>query len=470
MKSRSSSVLILIAALCLGAGAVLYLGARPAGSAYLLPDNWLGLFALPGLSGAPGQSLPSLLHALAFSLLLGVCLRPWRFAAAAACGFWLLVDSLFELAQLPQFSAPLREQLPAFFSHWPVLDHVGSYLANGRFDSLDLLLTAGGCGLAYLLLQGGPKGFAWITAWRTLAIGTAVTVGLVAIVGSTVVATNGDLNRPRPPEPEPEDQPPTSTSAGPDQVVFPGALLQLQGSGEDAEGPIATYQWTQAAGPTVQLQTAADPDPVLIAPLVGTTTELQFELLVRDSLGQTGPAGTDTVSVFVSPIAAGLVPLDFETRADGSLPEALAPVADDYASECLRFENFAAGDSSQGPVYRRDTPTNTVVSDQDRLFNPPPGAPFNVTVEFLVPVTRLSADVFSPPGTRVTLTAFAQNGTALAEVTSLPAVACCSEKTQTLAVADAGDIYRARFQTSAPDEAAPAIDNLRFERSLACLP
>ncbi|UCG71581.1 MAG: hypothetical protein JSV45_09950 [Chromatiales bacterium] len=466
MNSRSTKSLAILAVMCLGAGAMVYVAGRPQGTAYLLPTAWQAQLDWPWLASAWGWSLPSFLHAVAFCLLTGLVLRPWRFAAGAACSFWLVVSCALEIAQADSIAPTVTARLPAFFDRWPVLDHLGAYLQNGRMDPLDLAFTLLGCGLAYALLQNRK------VTRRALAATTRVSVtalivaaGLVALVGSTVIATSGDINRPKPPEPE--EPPPPEVDAGPDQAVKAGDVVQLQASTVDGDGRIAAVNWTQRAGPAVTLSEAATSNPTLIAPPVTATTELQFELQARDGRRQADSGGTDVVSVFVSPTAP--VTLDFETLPDGSLPAAFAAVADDYATECLHFAS-AAGDTTRGPEYRRLATGNTVVWDNERRFNPPPETPFHITVNFDTPVTRVGADVFAEPGASVLMTAIGADGAVLGTAKSAVSSTCCTTKTGTLMLGQLGEIYRVRFQTSTPQDTRPIIDNLRFERDLACLP
>ncbi len=153
MAYRTQFLLGGVALLTLAAGTLVYIGARPAGSAWLLPAALNSIVELPWLAGRVGQSLPSLVHALAFSLLTGLCLHPWRYAAIVACAGWLAVDTLFELAQHPMIAEALAARLPATFANWPVLNHVAAYLVNGRMDVMDLIFVALGCALAYGLLR-----------------------------------------------------------------------------------------------------------------------------------------------------------------------------------------------------------------------------------------------------------------------------------------------------------------------------
>ncbi|ACY18600.1 S8 family peptidase [Haliangium ochraceum] len=85
-------------------------------------------------------------------------------------------------------------------------------------------------------------------------------------------------------------------SAGPDQVVAPGANVTLNGSGsDDADGVIVRYTWTQTAGTPVTLTGADSPIATFTAP--ATSGTLTFELEVEDDEGQTA---TDTVDIIVN--------------------------------------------------------------------------------------------------------------------------------------------------------------------------
>jgi len=86
-------------------------------------------------------------------------------------------------------------------------------------------------------------------------------------------------------------------NAGPDQTVFAGASVQLDGSNSsDAEGPVS-YQWLQTAGPAVSLSGATTATPTFTAPASGASSTLDFQLTVTDSFGLTA---SDTVTVTVN--------------------------------------------------------------------------------------------------------------------------------------------------------------------------
>ena len=97
----------------------------------------------------------------------------------------------------------------------------------------------------------------------------------------------------------PANQPP-SANAGPDQTVEAGSTLTLAGSGSDADGSIARYQWTQMAGTTVSLLNADQASASFVAPTGNASVTLTFRLTVTDDDGATA---SDEVSVTVQPQA-----------------------------------------------------------------------------------------------------------------------------------------------------------------------
>jgi subtilisin family serine protease len=106
-------------------------------------------------------------------------------------------------------------------------------------------------------------------------------------------------------------------AAGPDQVVLPGASVTLDGSASaDFNGTIASFAWTQIAGPTVMLTGADTAHPSFTAPASSAT--LTFLLTVTDNDGNTG---TDSVSVIVDrpPVAVPNADLRVATNLVGTL-------------------------------------------------------------------------------------------------------------------------------------------------------
>jgi len=88
-----------------------------------------------------------------------------------------------------------------------------------------------------------------------------------------------------PPPSPPVNQPPIA-EAGPNQSVFSGSTVRLNGSGSsDPEGRPLAFQWVQTAGPGVQLSAANVAQPTFMAPplTADQSVVLSFQLTVRDS-------------------------------------------------------------------------------------------------------------------------------------------------------------------------------------------
>jgi K319L-like, PKD domain len=95
------------------------------------------------------------------------------------------------------------------------------------------------------------------------------------------------------------DHPPIA-NAGPDQTVFPGDLVTLDGTASsDPGGEALTFAWTQTGGPAVTLSDATSPTPSFTAPTVAVPTDLTFQLEVCNEANPTVECGTDTVVVTV---------------------------------------------------------------------------------------------------------------------------------------------------------------------------
>ena len=96
----------------------------------------------------------------------------------------------------------------------------------------------------------------------------------------------------------PENQPPVA-NAGADRTVEEGSTVVLDASGsQDADGDVASYVWSQDAGPSVALADANTAQASFTAPDVADDTELTFSVTVTDD---DGAASTDAVVVTVVP-------------------------------------------------------------------------------------------------------------------------------------------------------------------------
>jgi hypothetical protein len=125
--------------LCLLAGVMEYLLARPVGSTYFLYDFKAVQSVLPrapGLYGQFGGFAPEFFHPLAFSLI-SMALVSSRKARIVICISWFAINFMFELGQ--RCGAELAEYLPKWFDTLPVFGTLRIFFLNGRFDVYDLV-------------------------------------------------------------------------------------------------------------------------------------------------------------------------------------------------------------------------------------------------------------------------------------------------------------------------------------------
>lgn len=128
-----------------------------ASSVYLLDRDWASTLFLAPLSdwqpaasisfGRLGGSLPSFLHAYAFSLLLILVLRPARHARLLGAFCWLAVATGLECLQADVIQSLFNDTTGAGM---PLVGSFQAYIVNGRFDAADLLASGLGVLLAFL--------------------------------------------------------------------------------------------------------------------------------------------------------------------------------------------------------------------------------------------------------------------------------------------------------------------------------
>ena len=90
-----------------------------------------------------------------------------------------------------------------------------------------------------------------------------------------------------------------TADAGADQTVEAEQRVQLAGRGEDRDGEIASYAWTQVSGPAVELDDATEATAAFDAPAYAEgQSELVFRLTVTDDRESTA---SDETTVTVAP-------------------------------------------------------------------------------------------------------------------------------------------------------------------------
>ncbi len=98
-----------------------------------------------------------------------------------------------------------------------------------------------------------------------------------------------------------------TANAGADRIANMGSVVTLVGAASsDSDGTIASYAWSQTAGPIVTLNRSGS-DASFTAPNVAADTILTFQLVVTDNLGTA--SAPDLVNVTVKPLTAGQTPI-----------------------------------------------------------------------------------------------------------------------------------------------------------------
>lgn len=146
-------VQFLIGVLALLAGLVTYLVDRPperVPALQLLP-TWASGYGMAGrLPSIVGGSLPTFVHVLSFSLLVGSLSRRRLSKYALVCLTWLLIDVAFELGQGP--GRWLVDLMPAWIARMPIACAIRDNLVWGTFDMWDILAACLGSATAFVVL------------------------------------------------------------------------------------------------------------------------------------------------------------------------------------------------------------------------------------------------------------------------------------------------------------------------------
>jgi DNA-binding beta-propeller fold protein YncE len=191
MLRKPSALYVLIAAVALSVGLLVYLLDRQPEHTYFL-SHGLNLGDTPyWWFGVAGNHLPAFLHVYAF-MLLTVAVTDSSDSRLIRIGTaWFVIASLFEFGQHSSISPLIAASLPAGFAHIPVLDNTAAYFLRGAFDPLDFLAIVLGtvaAGLTVVATRNGKRfpssGGLLRRLFRCFAVGGTTLVGMLAIVGS----------------------------------------------------------------------------------------------------------------------------------------------------------------------------------------------------------------------------------------------------------------------------------------------
>jgi len=133
----------------------------------------------------------------------------------------------------------------------------------------------------------------------------------------------------------PINQPPVA-SAGADQTVSATESVSLSGSGDDIDGTVSEFSWSQTAGTSVQLDNADSANASFVAPDLVSDETLTFELQVTDDDSATG---VDSINVLVvSPNQAPTLELGDDQSVQEGLEYSVSAVAGDNDGDIVSFD------------------------------------------------------------------------------------------------------------------------------------
>lgn len=134
-------------------GVLLYLISRPLEQTYfgsILEISYKARHWDSRFLNEIGGSLPSFLHVLAFSLLVGGLFGARKTGYLIICLAWLFTNVLFELGQKHITTA--SQAIPQSFEGVFILENMKSYFLKGTYDHFDILASCAGSAAAYWVL------------------------------------------------------------------------------------------------------------------------------------------------------------------------------------------------------------------------------------------------------------------------------------------------------------------------------
>lgn len=195
---------------------------------------------------------------------------------------------------------------------------------------------------------------------------------------------NGGGSDPQPPDP---DNILPVVSAGADQTVNSGAVIQLSGTASDSDGSIVDVQWDQISGLTVVLQQADTLAPSFEAPEVSEQEILVFELTATDNGNATA---SDSVTVTLTAPVSGVSPVIEEPipeqRANAEETVTLTATADDADGEITAYKwSFTGSDPEVTPalsiLFKNNNDTDAATTFEAPVVNVPTRLFFELEVE-----------------------------------------------------------------------------------------
>ncbi len=167
-----------------------------------------------------------------------------------------------------------------------------------------------------------------------------------------------------------------NSDAGPDQTVFIGAPVTLDGSqSTDPDGDALTYAWTQVSGPTISLNDSTAVKPTFTAPAAPAV--IVFSLIVTDIHGAASGADQVTITV-IAPTPINHPPIanagPAQTVADAAVVTLDGSLSSDPDGDAITY----AWSQVSGPTITLNDPTAVKPT-----FTAPEG-PANIVLSLIV--------------------------------------------------------------------------------------
>ncbi|MCW8125865.1 endo-1,4-beta-xylanase [Microbulbifer halophilus] len=122
-------------------------------------------------------------------------------------------------------------------------------------------------------------------------------IAMLSLAVASAGCTNKETEEPDNSAP-PDNNAAPIADAGSDRTVTAGESVTLAGSGSDADGTVTDYNWSQVAGPSVELGAGEGGAVTFIAPQTEEAATLELELRVGDDGGASSPPDTVIVTVW----------------------------------------------------------------------------------------------------------------------------------------------------------------------------
>jgi len=150
---RSRTYLIFAALSALMLGLCIYLIDRQPETAYLVSNGLFINGTERPVFGVMGNYLPSFLHVYTFILLSAVVFAQTHRQVLIICISWLIIEIIFELAQINVIAQSVAVHIPYWFSGIPILNNSADYFLMGTFDTLDIFSIITGTLTAYMTIS-----------------------------------------------------------------------------------------------------------------------------------------------------------------------------------------------------------------------------------------------------------------------------------------------------------------------------